>query len=255
MAKLQITDAQKTFVDAADTHLHNAFLEGTAAPSSPTALPPMELYDTLSEADPIPGQPGQTRDLKAGVRLVFRQVLAAVAKALNIKRPLPDGFTGAIAVLGQDGITPKTITVEDGFILSADGSGGGSGGSGRTVLATACQTTDQIGDLVIPTTGTGRTVKKVNSTDELQMPAIGVIVEKPTATTATVQTAGPVEGVYAGLTPGRRYYVGSTGRPALDATSGLATGTLFFIQAVGVALDDTTLLLVPSFELAQFEAP
>jgi hypothetical protein len=145
-------------------------------------------------------------------------------------------------------VTTRTITVQDGFVV---GSGGAStpGSTGAAYLEVACQSTDQVGDLVCATSGPTRTVRRVNCQDPDFLPAYAVIISKPTATTAKIQSAGPVEGIYSGLTPGRRYFLSGTGRPVLDSRTGLASGSTYFIQAVGVALDATSLLLNPSVDL------
>lgn len=70
------------------------------------------------------------------------------------------------------------------------------------------------------------------------MPAIGVITAKPTSTTATVQWVGEIS-LFAGLIPGRVYFVDSAG--AITATAPVATGTV--VQRLGVAKDASTLIL------------
>jgi len=71
-------------------------------------------------------------------------------------------------------------------------------------------------------------------------PAIGVVVAKPTAVTATVAYRGQV-GVFGGLTPGAIYYLGTAG--GLTTSAPAAVGNV--IQRIGVAADATTMILDP----------
>lgn len=240
MAKLQITDAQKTaIVDAVDQHLDDAFREGVSAPSSPSALPEMELYSTLT-VDPVTG-----KDMKLGVRVVFRQVIAAIAKVLNIKQPLPNGFSGNVDVNTPTGT--HTWTIQDGFVITTDS--GTAGGAGATTFTVNCQSTDSVGDFVMATPGTGTTVKKATLSGIKTTPAIGVIISKPTGTSAVLQVTGVVNS-FTGLTPGVRYFVGNNARPdASDPPSGVTAGTQFGLQCIGIALDSSSLLLIPTAQV------
>lgn len=246
MAKLSITEVQRTdIVEAVDQHIHDAFSEGVSSPEAPNALPPMELYSGLG-FDQATG-----KDLKLSIRLPFRQVIAAIAKVLNIKKPLPNGFSGAVDVSTPSGT--QTLNVQDGFIVGAGG-GGDGGGGGVVTMEVACQLTDAVGDFIIPTAGAVRTVRKVDITNPALTPTIGVIISKPTSTTATIQTAGAVEGIYSGLAPGQRYFVGATARPTAWPISGVSSGTEYSVQVVGVALDSSSLLLMPNANMTQLVA-
>ena len=65
------------------------------------------------------------------------------------------------------------------------------------------------------------------------MPAIGVVVSKPTTTTCVVQYGGEVTGLT--VVAGTLYYVGAAG--ALASSAGVVT------QGVGIAKNATTLVL------------
>lgn len=113
----------------------------------------------------------------------------------------------------------------------------------------ACPSGVVVGDLVYitgPMSGGALQVDKVDPTQLLKMPAIGVVVDKSSPTTCTFVTSGPVQ-VLTGLTPNARYYVGADGRP----TSVPPTARPLFFQVIGVALENETLLFQPSFDLVK----
>ena len=112
-----------------------------------------------------------------------------------------------------------------------------------------CQASDQPLDLVRiagPSVGGVYNVTKVDITDRTKVPAIGIILDKPTSTTCFVQTKGEVDIV--GLIPGKKYFVGIDARvtsiqPAPDP------GQIACAQIIGIALDVSKLLLEPSFNV------
>jgi len=81
------------------------------------------------------------------------------------------------------------------------------------------------------------------------MPAVGVVKAKASSTECTVQTHGYVQGIFSGLTAGLSYYVSRASKvgPLPIPTAG---ETLYW-QAVGVALDATTLILIPSMSTSR----
>jgi hypothetical protein len=98
--------------------------------------------------------------------------------------------------------------------------------------------TVSVGDLVY---GTGAfTADAADNTSVATAPAIGVVIAKPLATTATVAYLGEV-GAFAGLTPGAIYYLGTAG--AVTTTPPASVGNV--VQRVGVAADATTMVLNP----------
>lgn len=86
-------------------------------------------------------------------------------------------------------------------------------------------------------------VRKVDATDPLKMPALGVIVDKPTATACTVIYLGALPvGALPAFLPGKRYFVGLSSQPV--ATPPVTPGVL--VQVIGIALDSGRLLFNPS---------
>lgn len=125
---------------------------------------------------------------------------------------------------------------------------GGAGGSGPPPSAGATvQSADgawtvpsgvAVGDLVY-VTGSFQADEADN--DSLATaPAIGVVIAKPTATTATLAYFGETA-VFSGLTPGVSYFLGENG--GVTATAPSTSGEV--VQRVGVAVASNTLLFDP----------
>lgn len=112
-----------------------------------------------------------------------------------------------------------------------------------------CLSTDVVGNLVYITGNSIGGIDQVTKCDVTifsSMPAIGIIVLKNNATTCLVQTFGDLS--LSGLTPGKRYFVGSDSN--ISATPPVpAPSTQNFVQVVGVASDSTHLILNPSLDL------
>jgi hypothetical protein len=81
---------------------------------------------------------------------------------------------------------------------------------------------------------------QADNTSAATTPAIGVVLAKPTAVTATVLYLGEAP-VFVGLTPGVEYFVGLVG----GITTVAPTGSGDIVQRVGVALNATTLIFNP----------
>ena len=108
-----------------------------------------------------------------------------------------------------------------------------------------CLSSDSVGDFVYvsgPLIGGLRQVAGVNITAPATMPAIGVIISKSDTQTCVVQVQG--EYTLAGLTPGKRYWLDTLRHPSI-APPTPAVGAQAVAQCVGIALDETTLLLTP----------
>ena len=95
-----------------------------------------------------------------------------------------------------------------------------------------------IGDIVFITGAS--TADVADRTAPGTMPAVGVVVGKPIATTATVLYAGEAS-VFVGLTPGAEYWVGVGG--AIESPSAAVNGEI--VQRIGIAKDATTLIFTP----------
>jgi hypothetical protein len=88
-------------------------------------------------------------------------------------------------------------------------------------------------------------VTKADPTDPLKMPAVGVIVQKPTTTTCLVQVSGQILS-FSPVVAGTWYYVGLAGLPVTSPPvfPGIP-------QVIGVGLDTARLLLRPGFGTEQ----
>lgn len=120
----------------------------------------------------------------------------------------------------------------------------GLGSQGAPILGD-CLSTDAVGDFVYLTAdriGSIVQVETVDITDLLKMPAIGVIIEKPDTTKCRIQTSGIVEGVFTGLVPQRRYFIGTDGRLTLTAPVPGASET-YYVQHAGMAIGTDALYL------------
>lgn len=82
---------------------------------------------------------------------------------------------------------------------------------------------------------------QADNTSVATAPAVGIVVAKPLATTATVAYLGEVAG-FVGLTAGAVYYLGTLG--GMTTTPPNVGGNV--IQRIGVAISATALLLNPS---------
>lgn len=137
---------------------------------------------------------------------------------------------------------------------SADAGGGADTDApfseGRSFEAT-CLATDEVYNCVYITgsSGTVPSVTKVNPSNPATMPAIGLIVAKPTPTTCLVQVQGVVYPPYP-VTPGAWYYVGASGHPSTTAPASPG-----LTQAMGVGIDTTRWLLAPGYKTNVYEQP
>jgi len=114
------------------------------------------------------------------------------------------------------------------------------------IVTLACATSLNVGDLVAVV---GGQAVQANATDITHLPCVGCAVQKPTTTSAMVQFGGVVSGIYA-LTQGAMVFVGTNGRPCSGPPALLAPGVPVYIQPIGFATDNATLLLLPSMQLS-----
>ena len=119
--------------------------------------------------------------------------------------------------------------------------GAGSGG-----LYT-CATGVAVGEWVY--ISAANTVAEADADDAAKRPAIGVVVAKPTTTSAFVQTAG--EYTTTGLTAGANYFLSAATAGAITATAPAATN----VQLVGIAKSTTVLAIFPQVDAFILQAP
>lgn len=113
-------------------------------------------------------------------------------------------------------------------------------------LVAFCFSTDNVGDAVYvmgPKVGDHYQVTASNIDDVATAPSVGIIIEKQSPTECVVQTTGIVYGVYAGLTPNKPLFIGTTSQltetvPPHKPTPGRRT-----LQLMGQAISATELLL------------
>ena len=72
------------------------------------------------------------------------------------------------------------------------------------------------------------------------MPAVGMIVEKPTSTRCVVQVLGETD-IFS-TTPGSRYFIGLDGKPTATAPAALL-GSIAILQVLGIAIGTSRFLL------------
>lgn len=89
-------------------------------------------------------------------------------------------------------------------------------------------------------------VKAVDISDPIKVPAVGVVVEKLSSTSCRVMWEGEVTGVFSSLTPRRVYFIQSDGSIGIVPP---ASGSGYYVQRVGLALDFGTLLVTPNYSL------
>lgn len=115
-------------------------------------------------------------------------------------------------------------------------------------LPGTCQAADAVGDLV-RTSGAvagGRyQVQKVDVDELGTYPAWATIISKNGATECEIQRGGVISGLYTGLIPGRRYFVGSDARPNLVAPTSAGA----YLQVIGVAVGSSELLFSPQLTM------
>lgn len=127
----------------------------------------------------------------------------------------------------------------------------------RDHLALAdCLASDGVGAMVFiraALTGGKYQVETADPSDFGKMPAIGMIIQKPspTATECWVQFRGQVIGVYAGLVPGEMLFVDDTGGLSDEPPEPTVPKPRKFSQNVGVALSTDIIGLDPDLTLTR----
>lgn len=113
-----------------------------------------------------------------------------------------------------------------------------------------CLAGDVVGALVYITGIAVLGIAQVTTADPRALgkyPAVGMIAEKSTATRCLVQTFGESPIVFVGLTPGRVYFLDTTGLVTATPPAPLPGGRCA-IQAIGSAIDSGRLLVNPNMQ-------
>lgn len=122
--------------------------------------------------------------------------------------------------------------------------------STAVLLEADCLATDVVKDCVYitgPEVGGFIQTTKVDPRTASTMPAFGIIVSKSTSTRCVLRADGIVSGVYTGLTPDARLFVGLSGQLVEGASSitPLPAGKVY-VQYFGKALSADTIQLAPA---------
>lgn len=125
----------------------------------------------------------------------------------------------------------------------------GPAGTPDLVVDATCTAAEAVDDLVYVDSTVGATpdVRKVDVDDAAKMPATGIIISKPTPTTAKVQFAGSV--TLTGLTPGL-YFVGTDSKLSTTPPGNPLAGARA-IQIIGHAYSAVDLLIQPQTNLTR----
>lgn len=138
---------------------------------------------------------------------------------------LPAGPAGHVVTSNGPGIVPsyQSVTPEEGDGIDV------------TTVTLNCISSLAIGDIVY--VSSANTVAKTTALGP--KPAVGVVQEKPTTTTATVVISGRTLPMFSGLTPGSDYFLSTLG--TLTTVKPNVPGS--FAQFIGTAQNATTLLV------------
>lgn len=164
----------------------------------------------------------------------------------NQQNILSGGGGGSSLTIEQGGISivagASTLNFASGATVTSAGGGQAdvvvSGSGSVPTILVSCTTSEAVNDAVY-VTGTDA-VARANAASIVTLPAIGLILSKPTTTSAIVQLSGVFAG-FMGLTPGATYFLSATTPGAVTTTAPSTTGT--FVQRIGVAEDANTILL------------
>lgn len=108
--------------------------------------------------------------------------------------------------------------------------------------------TDVVGDIVrIRATKVGNVfqVEKVDVSTSGSLPAVAIVRKKDSPTNAIVHFHGPLRGIYASLSPGSIYLVGTDARPAKVGDANYPVVGSDYFQQIGVATSSDELLVIP----------
>lgn len=133
----------------------------------------------------------------------------------------------------------------------------GSSSTSDATFQAHCSTSDQVGNLVRvvgPKIGAIYQVISCDISNPNFMPAIGIIVSKPTTSTCVVQRFGAAAtpGIIAPLITGKRCFVGFDSKPTVTPPLAVNSPTgVAMIQIVGVAIGTNLIELVPNLNMTK----
>ena len=117
----------------------------------------------------------------------------------------------------------------------------------RTLISAKCLNTDSVGDCVYArplSSDNNYKVSKVNPDNVSKMPAVGMIVYKEN-NNCKVQVSGVVKGIYGGMDIRKPLYVDKDGGLTQYLPPEIE-GDRMFIQPMGMAISENSLVLSPS---------
>ena len=101
-----------------------------------------------------------------------------------------------------------------------------------------CTVTEQVGDAVFESAA--NTARQANANSNATMPVIGIVIQKPTATTCIIARSGEVSAFAAPLIVGQEYYASTT--PG-QITTTVPTASGHVVQYIGYARNTSTLVV------------
>lgn len=129
--------------------------------------------------------------------------------------------------------------------------GGGTGEDTALTIRAFFDGTRILGDLVYisgPKIGSLYQVALIDRTSLIKMPVLGILIEKDTLTTGTIQLHGIITGIYTGLTPNATLFAGADGRITetipVDPLSGIV-----LLQNIGQVIDVDAFELKPNIPI------
>lgn len=158
--------------------------------------------------------------------------------ALNAEEVSTSPLPNKVPRAGPDGTLDPAWIPGSGFVPDF----GSFSSTTFGVFNGTCQTTDLVGNAVRLTGSSARNVVTANPSSSSTMPAVGIIISKPTSTTCVVQGIGVAVGIFSGLVVGKRYWIGSSGTLIATPPVG-APGTHLYAQSMGLAVSSTDLFL------------
>jgi len=103
-----------------------------------------------------------------------------------------------------------------------------------------CLSSDNVGDMVYiageQVSSDTYNVTRVDIDDPNKRNPLGMLIEKTSSTTGTVQIVGVIKGVYTGLTPGKYLFIDTAGRLNEVAPGRPSLGVTRSVQICGLAI-------------------